>query len=399
MNTEEYWQDPSGRKFMKIVAYGIVSLSISQKDLEFFSMTRRVFNFSSGPAVLPVPVLEKARDEMLSLKGIGMSVMEISHRSGHFEAILTSAEQGIRELLMVPDNYRVLFMQGGATLQFSMIPMNFLRSDQAADYIVTGAWGAKALREAERCGKAGALYSTKDSGFTSVPTQDELRFSKDAQYVHYVSNETIDGVEFKYDLDGDGIPIVCDASSNILSKPIDIEKYAIIYAGAQKNIGPSGVTLVIIRNDMLEKVPDDQHSSLDYRHFARSGSMPNTPNTWGIYLIGLVCEWLRDQGGLTAIAKINAEKAKLLFDAIDGSDGFYTGHAEREARSLMNVTFRLPSDEQDDLFCNEAAQLGLDGLRGHRTVGGVRASIYNAFPKEGVETLAEFMKDFSRRNG
>lgn len=362
-------------------------------------MKERMFNFSSGPAVLPVPVLEKARDEMLSLNGIGMSVLEMSHRSGHFEAILNSAEHGIRELLSVPENYKILFMQGGATLQFSMIPMNFLLADQAADYIVTGTWGAKALREAKRCGKAGALYSTEDSGFTSVPTQDELRFSKDAQYIHYVSNETIDGVEFKYDLDGDGVPVICDASSNILSKPIDIEKYALIYAGAQKNIGPSGVAVVIIRDDMIEKVPQNQHSSLDYRHFAQNGSMPNTPNTWGIYIISLVCDWLRDQGGLAAMAKRNVEKAKLLYDAIDGSDGFYSGHAEREARSLMNVTFRLPSDEQDELFCSEAAKLDLDGLRGHRSVGGIRASIYNAFPKEGVETLVEFMKDFSRRNG
>lgn len=362
-------------------------------------MTRRVFNFSSGPAVLPVPVLAKARDEMLSMNGIGMSVMEISHRSKHFEKILHSAEQGIRDLLRVPDNYKILFLQGGATLQFSMVPMNFLGRDQTADYIVTGAWGAKALHEAKKCGNAKTIHSTEDAGFTTIPEQEELRFTEHAQYVHYVSNETIDGVEFKYDLDGDGVPVICDASSNILSKPIDIEKYALIYAGAQKNIGPSGVAVVIIRDNMLEKVPDDQHSSLDYRHFAQNGSMPNTPNTWGIYIIGLVCDWLRDQGGLAAMAKRNAEKANLLYDAIDDSDGFYTGHAEREARSLMNVTFRLPSDDQDELFCSEAAKLGLDGLRGHRTVGGVRASIYNAFPKEGVETLVEFMKDFSRRNG
>ncbi len=361
-------------------------------------MTRKIFNFSAGPSVLPEPVLDKAQSEMLSLNGIGMSVMEISHRSKHFGAILHSAEYGIRELLHVPDNYKILFLQGGATLQFSMVPMNFLGRGKTADYIVTGAWGAKALHEAQRCGDARAIYSTKDSGFTTVPSQEELRFTGNAQYIHYVSNETIDGVEFKYDLDGSGIPVVCDASSNILSKPIDIEKYGLIYAGAQKNIGPSGVTVVIIRDDLLEKVPEDQHSLLDYRHIAQNGSMANTPNTWGIYIISLVCGWLRDQGGPKAISKRNEEKASILYEAIDGSDGFYVGHAARDARSLMNVTFRLPSEEMDNLFCDEAEANGLDGLRGHRSVGGIRASIYNAFPKEGVENLVKFMKDFAERN-
>lgn len=384
MKTEQFGDEFYARRFA-VVSY-------------HFAMTRKIYNFSAGPSVLPEPVLEKAQSEMLSLNGIGMSVMEISHRSDHFEAILHSAEHGIRGLLQVPDNYKILFLQGGATLQFSMVPMNFLGRGQTADYIVTGAWGAKALHEAKRCDNAKAIYSTEDSGFTTVPSQEELRFSKNAQYIHYVSNETIDGVEFKYDLDGAGIPVVCDASSNILSKPIDIEKYALIYAGAQKNIGPSGVTVVIIRDDMLEKVPEDQHSLLDYRHIAQNGSMANTPNTWGIYIISLVCGWLRDQGGLEAMAKKNEEKAKALYDAIDGSDGFYAGHAKCDARSLMNVTFRLPSEELDILFCNKAEVNGLDGLRGHRTVGGIRASIYNAFPKEGVEHLIEFMKDFAERN-
>ncbi len=362
-------------------------------------MTRKVYNFNSGPAVLPEPVLEKAQQEMLSLNGIGMSVMEISHRSKHFEAILESAEQGIRDLLRVPDNYKILFLQGGATLQFSMVPMNFLGRDQTADYIVTGAWGAKALHEAKKCGNAKTIHSTEDAGFTTIPEQEELRFTENAEYIHYVSNETIDGVEFKYDLDGGGIPIICDASSNILSKPIDVEKYALIYAGAQKNIGPSGVTIVLIRDDMIEKVPQDQHSILDYRHIAETGSMPNTPNTWGIYIISLVCDWLRLQGGLNAMAKRNEEKAKILYDAIDGSDGFYAGRAERNARSPMNVTFRLPTEALDSRFDNEAEAQGLDGLKGHRSVGGIRASIYNAFPKEGVEYLAEFMKDFAEKNG
>lgn len=358
--------------------------------------TERIFNFSAGPAVLPVEVLEKAQSELLSLGGTGMSVMEISHRSEHFEAILESAREGIRELLSVPDNYRVLFLQGGASLQFSMIPLNFLKA--SADYVVTGAWGVKAVKEAKKCGAVNTIFSGEAGGFQSTPAQDELDFSPDADYVHYTSNETIEGVEFKYELDAKGAAVVCDASSNILSKPFDVSKYALIYAGAQKNIGPSGITLVIIRDDLLEKVPENQHSMLDYRAIAANDSMLNTPNTWGIYIVSLVCEWLKAKGGVTAMQKLNEEKAKILYDAIDASDGFYRGHADRRARSLMNVTFRLPSDELTDKFCAEATAQGLDGLKGHRSVGGIRASIYNAFPKEGVERLVEFMRDFSQKN-
>lgn len=340
--------------------------------------------------------MEKAQSELLSLGGIGMSVMEISHRSKHFEPILESAREGIRELLSVPDNYRILFLQGGASLQFSMIPMNFLKN--SADYIVTGAWGVKAVREAKKCGNVNVIFTGEETSFKSVPAQDELNFSSDADYVHYTSNETIEGVEFKYELDGKGAPVVCDASSNILSKPLDVSKYALIYAGAQKNIGPSGVTLVIIRDDLLEKVPENQHSMLDYRALAENDSMLNTPNTWGIYIVALICRWLKEKGGAAGMQKLNEEKAKILYDALDASDGFYQGHADRSARSLMNVTFRLPSDELTEKFCAEASALGLDGLKGHRSVGGIRASIYNAFPKEGVEKLIEFMRDFSQKN-
>ncbi len=359
-------------------------------------MTSRIYNFSAGPAILPPEVLEKVQDELLSLGGIGMSVMEVSHRSKHFEPILHSAESGIRELLQVPDNYKILFLQGGASLQFAMIPMNFLKN--TADYVVTGAWGEKAVKEARKCGNVNVIHSTKDSGFKSVPTPDELNFSQTADYIHYCSNETIDGVEFKYDLDGKGIAVICDASSNILSKPIDIEKYALLYAGAQKNIGPSGVTLVIIRDDLLERVPANQFSMLDYRAIAANDSMLNTPNTWGIYLISLVCEWLKAKGGVAAMERINEEKAKILYDAIDTSDGFYQGHAEKAARSLMNVTFRLPSEDLEKQFVTEATANGFDGLKGHRSVGGIRASVYNAFPKEGACALVEFMRDFSQKN-
>ncbi len=362
-------------------------------------MTERIYNFSAGPATLPVSVLEKAQSELLSLNGIGMSVMEISHRSKPFDEIIESAEAGIRSHLKIPDNFQVLFLQGGATLQFSMIPLNFLGENETADYIVTGAWGKKAIKEARREGNAAAIYNSEDSGFKSVPSDDELTFSENAQYIHYTSNETIEGVEFKRDLDGGGIPVVCDMSSNILSKPIDIEKYALIYAGAQKNIGPSGVTLVIIRDDLIEKVSENQHTLLDYRAIAAKDSMLNTPNTWGIYIIDLVCQWLTEQGGISAMEKKNEEKAAILYDEIDSSDGFYKGHAEKDARSLMNVTFNLPSEDLEKQFADEATAQGLNGLKGHRSVGGIRASIYNAFPKEGVEKLVDFMKDFSQKNG
>jgi len=358
-------------------------------------MSKTIFNFSAGPAILPTEVLETAQRNLLSFDGIGMSVMEISHRSKTFARVLGRAESGIRRLLEVPENYRVLFLQGGASLQFSMIPINFLNG--SADYVVTGAWGKKAVKEARRCGNVNVVYTSEATGFRNVPQPDELEFSADADYVHYCSNETIDGVEFKYDLDAKGIPIVCDASSNILSKPIDIEKYAIIYAGAQKNIGPSGVTLVIIRDDMLARVPENQHSMLDYRAIAANDSMLNTPNTWGIYLISLVCEWLERRGGVAGIARLNEEKAKILYDAIDSSDGFYVGHAERAARSLMNVTFRLPSEELEAKFVAEATAAGFNGIKGHRSVGGIRASIYNAFPKVGVERFVEFMNRFRER--
>jgi len=362
-------------------------------------MTERIYNFSAGPATLPVEVLEKAQSELLSLNGIGMSVMEISHRSKHFDEIIEGAKSGLRKHLSIPDNYQILFLQGGASLQFSMIPINFLGTEETADYIVTGAWGKKAVKEAKREGNAVAIYNSEDAGFKSVPNDDDLAFSENANYIHYTSNETIEGVEFKRDLDGGGIPVICDMSSNILSKKLDMEKYAMIYSGAQKNIGPSGVTLVIIRDDMLAKVPEGQHTLLDYRAIASKDSMLNTPNTWGIYIIDLVCQWLSDNGGISAMQEKNEAKAQILYDAIDSSDGFYKGHADRNARSLMNVTFNLPNEDLEKQFANEATAQGLNGLKGHRSVGGIRASIYNAFPKEGVEALVEFMDNFRKNNG
>lgn len=348
--------------------------------------------------MLPEPVLEKAREEMMSFGGIGMSVMEISHRSGEFEMILHSAERGIRDLLGIPSNYRVLFLQGGASTQFAMIPMTFLWQGNSADYVVAGYWGKKALAEAKLEGNARVIWDGEPTGFSQIPDPEDLSFDPEAAYVHYTSNETIDGVEFKYDLDAGDIPVVCDACSNILSKPIDVEKYAMIYAGAQKNIGPSGVTVVIIRDDMLARIPSGLHPLFDYRTLAANDSMVNTPNTWGIYLIGLVCEWLQQHGGLAEVQKKNEAKAKLLYDAIDSSDGFYRGRAERSARSTMNVTFNLPSAELELLFAEEAGKNGMNGLAGHRTSGGIRASIYNAFPVEGIHELTGFMSEFAAQN-
>jgi len=362
-------------------------------------MTNRIFNFSAGPATLPLPVLEKARDELLSFGGIGMSVMEISHRSKPFQTVIDSATEGIRTLLAVPDGYQVLFLQGGATLQFSMVPMNFLSPGGSADYILTGAWGVKALKEAKRVGVANVIWSSEDGGFRSTPGAEDLEFTEGADFVHYTSNETIEGVEFPYELEAGGIPVVCDASSNILSKPLDVSRYSLIYAGAQKNIGPSGVTLVIISDEMLERVPENQHTLLDYRAIAQKGSMLNTPNTWGIYLVDLVCKWVAEQGGLEAMEARNRAKAKILYDAIDASDGFYRPHAEKESRSMMNVTFNLPDEDLEKSFAEEALARGLSGLKGHRSVGGIRASIYNAFPEEGVHALVDFMEEFAEQNG
>jgi phosphoserine aminotransferase len=363
-------------------------------------MTERIYNFSAGPAALPTEVLERAQSELLSHGGSGMSVMEISHRSARFESVLAAARRKVKTLLGLPDDYHVLFLQGGASLQFSMIPLNFLPKNKTADYVVTGVWGKKAVKEAQKIGSVNVAFSGEADGFRSIPAQEELNFRTDAAYVHYTSNETIDGVEFYYDLEaGDDIPIVCDASSNIMSRPIDAEKYDLIYAGAQKNLGPSGVTLVVVRDRLLAQIPDNLPSLLDYRVFVRDDSMPNTPNTWGVYLLDLVCDWLEARGGLGAMQMENRAKAKILYDALDRSDGFYRPHAARGARSLMNVTFRLPSEDLEKTFCDEATANGLNGLKGHRSVGGIRASIYNAMPRAGVETLVGFMRDFAERNG
>ena len=361
-------------------------------------MTERIFNFSAGPAVLPVPVLEEAQRDMLSLPGVGMSVMEISHRSKTFDEIIAHAESGLRQLLNIPDNYRILFLQGGASLQFSMIPMNFLPADGSADYVITGSWGKKALKEAKKVGSVNVAATMADGGFTRVPSREEMSLGPHATYVHITSNETIEGVQWKREPNVGDVPLISDASSDILSRAIDVKRYGMIYAGAQKNMGPSGVTLVILRDDLLQRIPEGLATMLDYRTHVENKSLYNTPNTWGIYIISLVCKWLQEKGGISAMERENEQKARLLYDAIDATD-FYRGHADADCRSTMNVTFRLPSEELEKKFVSETTAQGLDGLKGHRSVGGIRASIYNAFPREGVEALVSFMKDFERRNG
>ncbi|HEY8185822.1 MAG TPA: 3-phosphoserine/phosphohydroxythreonine transaminase [Pyrinomonadaceae bacterium] len=361
-------------------------------------MTERIHNFSAGPAVLPVSVLEDAQRDMLSLPGVGMSVMEISHRSKTFDEIINDAESRLRELLGISENYHVLFLQGGASLQFSMVPMNFLPADGSADYVITGSWGKKSLKEAKRAGSVNVAATMADGGFTRVPGSDELKLDPKAAYVHITTNETIEGVEWKREPEIGDVPLVADASSDILSHPIPVDKYALIYAGAQKNMGPSGVTLVIVRDDLLKRIPDGLHTMLDYRTHVENKSLYNTPNTWGIYIINLVGKWLLDKGGLEAMHRENEAKAQLIYDAIDATE-FYRGHADADSRSIMNVTFRLPSEELEKRFASEATAQGLDGLKGHRSVGGIRASIYNALPLAAVEALVAFMKEFEKKNG
>jgi phosphoserine aminotransferase len=358
----------------------------------------RILNFSSGPAVLPVPVLEQVQRDLLALPGVGMSVMEISHRSSTFEGILQKAEADIRALAQVPVNYKVLFLQGGATLQFSMVPLNLLTPGTTADYVMTGTWADKAAKEARRVAPINETGSTKADNYNRVPTAAECAFTPGAAYVHITSNNTIEGTEWKALPDVGDVPLVADASSNIFSGPIDVTKYGIVYAGAQKNLGPSGVTLVIIREDLLARSSKSLHNMLNYAVHAENGSLYNTPPTFGIYVLGLVMEWLRAQGGLAAMAEINARKAGKLYAEIDRS-GFWKPTAQKDSRSLMNVTFRLASEELEKRFVKESTAAGLDGLKGHRSVGGMRASIYNAFPESGVDTLVEFMREFERRNG
>jgi len=358
----------------------------------------RVLNFSSGPAVLPEPVLEKVQRELVSLPGVGMSVMEISHRSSTFEHIIQKAEADIRTLAGVPTNYKVLFLQGGASLQFSMVPLNLLTEGRTADYINTGSWAEKAAKEAKRVGAVNVTGSTQSDNFNRIPRADECHLTPGAAYVHMTSNNTIEGTQWKALPAVGDAPLVSDASSDIFSAPIDVSKFGLIYAGAQKNLGPSGVVLVIIREDLLARSSKSLHTMLNYAVHAENGSLYNTPPAFGIYVLGLVIEWLQGQGGLAGIRAVNERKAGKLYAELDRT-GFWKPTAQHDSRSLMNVTFRLATEDLEKKFVKEATAAGFDGLKGHRSVGGMRASIYNAFPERGVEMLVDFMREFERANG
>ncbi len=358
----------------------------------------RVFNFSAGPAALPEAVLEQARAELLDWNGSGMSVMEMSHRGKEFMSIARQAEADLRELMAIPDNYKVLFLQGGASSQFAMVPINLLRGNNKADYTNTGGWSKKAIAEARRFCDVNVAATTEATKFTTAPAQSELNLDSGAAYVHYTPNETIGGVEFSYVPDTGDVPLVADMSSTILSRPIDVSRYGVIYAGAQKNVGPAGLTLVIVRDDLIGAPIDGAPSMFDYAIHAKNDSMYNTPCTYSWYTAGLVFSWLKQNGGLAAMAETNERKASKLYAAIDGS-GFYRNPVEVQSRSWMNVPFILKDAELDTTFLAEARDAGLVALKGHRSVGGMRASIYNAMPEAGVDALIAFMGDFAKRHG
>ena len=361
----------------------------------------RIFNFAAGPAVLPVPVLEQIQRDLIALPGVGMSVLEISHRSKTFESMLAEAEADIRTLGGVPANYKVLFLQGGASTQFSMVPMNLLGAGVVADYIDCGSWADKAIKEARKAGTVNVAASTKGENYVRLPRQSELRLTPTAAYVHVTSNNTIEGTQYKTLPETGAVPLVNDTSSDMFSRPIDVTRHALIYAGAQKNMGPAGLTIVIIRDDLVERSAAKKATlptMLNYAVHAENRSLYNTPPAFAIYALGLVMKWLVQRGGLSAMAALNERKAAKLYAEIDRT-GFYRGPAARDDRSLMNITFRLSSEELETRFVKESTAAGLNGLKGHRSFGGMRASIYNAFPEEGVDALVQFMREFERKKG
>ena len=358
----------------------------------------RIYNFSAGPAVLPREVLIQARDELVNWQGCGMSVMEMSHRGKEYMGIQAQAETDLRDLMGIPANYKVLFLQGGASAQFAMVPMNLLRGKDSADFLNTGEWSKKAIKEAKKYGSANVVASSEDRSFTYAPTQDVWQLDPDAAYIHYTPNETIGGVEIFWTPETGDVPLVADMSSTILSRPIEVSKFGLIYAGAQKNIGPAGVTVVIVREDLLGRTVAGTPTMLDYKTHADNDSMYNTPPTFGIYIAGLVFKWLKDKGGLAAMERQNIAKADLIYDCLDASD-FYASPVDRENRSRMNIPFTLRDATLDEAFLKGAKARGLVQLKGHRSVGGMRASIYNAMPVEGVLSLVDYMHEFEKSHG
>ncbi|MFC5735769.1 3-phosphoserine/phosphohydroxythreonine transaminase [Cytobacillus gottheilii] len=359
---------------------------------------KRALNFNAGPAAMPAEVLKKAEKHWLNIADTGMAVMELSHRSKEYEQIHENAIQGLRKLLSIPSDYEVLFIQGGASLQFSMIPMNFLHENTLGNYVLTGSWSEKALKEAQKIGSTAPIASTKENSYRSIPQLSDINTTENAAYLHITSNNTIYGTQWHTYPTQLHMPLIADMSSDILSKQIDINQFGMIYAGAQKNLGPSGVTVVIIHKDLISQDNNHLPTMLQYKTYANNSSLYNTPPTLAIYLLSLVLEWAEEKGGLQAIEKMNENKAKYLYDAIDESDGFYLGHAEKSSRSLMNVTFNLADKEKEALFLQSASDAGFIGLNGHRSIGGCRASIYNAVPEDHVYKLAQFMKSFKRNS-
>jgi len=361
-------------------------------------MTHRIINFSAGPAVLPLEVLEEAQRDLVDYQGSGLSVMEMSHRSPHYDAIHQNALANLRSLMGISDDYAVLFLQGGASMQFAMAPMNLMYPNRKADYIVTGVWSKKAIKEAKKLGEARVAGSSEETTFDRIPKPSELDFDPEADYLHFTSNNTIYGTQWKTEPGTGDVPLVADMSSDILSRPIDVGKYGLIYAGAQKNLGPAGVTLVIVRKDLLDRAPENTPTLLTYRTHAEKNSLFNTPPCWSIYIVGLACKWLERHGGVEAMEKRNTEKAAKLYDVFDSSD-FYRGTVPVEDRSPMNIPFRLPTEELEKRFLEASVEAGMTNLKGHRSVGGIRASIYNAMPPENVDRLVELMREFERVEG
>jgi len=356
----------------------------------------RAYNFNAGPSVLPYGVLKRARQELVNFQNTGMSVMELSHRSKEYEVVHNKAKQMLRKLMNIPETHDILFLQGGASLQFSMVPMNLLNEGEVANYVLTGMWSEKALKEAQKCGDTHIAASSKAANYTYIPALSKIKLSERAAYLHITSNNTIFGTQW-HEFPNVSTKLIADMSSDILSREVSVERFALIYAGAQKNLGPSGVTVVIIRKDLLQESPDYLPTMLNYNTYSKSNSLYNTPPTFAIYMLSLVLEWLEEQGGVAAIEKRNKEKAEILYDCIDRSRGFYRPHAEKRSRSFMNVTFTLHNNELTKIFLGEAKEQGFVGLAGHRSVGGCRASIYNAVSVEACEALARFMMEFQRK--
>lgn len=359
----------------------------------------RVYNFNPGPATLPLAVIEQAQQELLDYQGLGISMLEMSHRSKDFEAINTEAEARIKRLFGLGDDMRVLFLQGGASLQFAMVPYNFLPAGATADYILTGSWSEKARNEAQKLGQVHIAASTKEEAYRRIPQESEIKLSDSPTYVHMTTNNTIYGTQWHQLPDVGNVPLVADMSSDILSRPLDMSKFGLVYAGSQKNVGPAGVTIVIVRESWMEQAPDTIPTILRYATHAKSNSLYHTPPVFAVYMVNLVLGWIEGNGGLVAVAQVNQQKAQAIYQMIDESEGFYRPHAAPDSRSVMNITFRLPDEDLEKLFVSEATQSGMIGLKGHRSVGGIRASLYNAMSLEGCHALATFMHDFAKKNG